>query len=331
MHSSTLIAFLFAGAGLVSGHGIIKNVKINGKTYPGALGPGSDPSNSPVRAVADGSPVQNLQSTDMLCGRNAKNAPISASVKAGDEVEIGWQAQTGIPWFHNVGPVQAYMAKCSGDCKDFAPSSSTKWFKVSALGLKSDKTWFQADMLNGSPLPVTIPSGLENGNYLLRHEILALQNGINVGGAEFYPNCIQMTVTGGSSSPTSPNPTVSFPGAYSPTDPGIKVDVYTPGAAYVMPGPAVANIAKSSSSDDSNDNSDSSPTSSTKPDAPASSAPANAAPTPTDVDTSAPAPTSTGNSTSGSCKRKRSVGSKRIQKRALRAHTKRRLAAEASY
>jgi len=332
MHFSTLTAFLFAGAGLVSGHGMINSVKINGKTYPGASGPGSDPSNSPVRAIASGDPVKDVKSNDIICGTSAKNAPISASVKAGDQIEIGWQGEDGGNWFHNVGPVQTYLAKCDSDCKDFTPSASTKWFKISALGRKSDNTWFQADMLNGSPLPVTIPSGLESGNYLMRHEIIALQIAMSVGGAEFYPNCVQMTVTGGSSSATSPSPTTTFPGAYSATDPGIKVDVYTPGPPYVMPGPAIANIAKSSSNDDSTDSS--SPTSSTKYAPTASSAPANAAPTPTDVGSSAPVPTSTstGNSTpkgSGTCKHKRSTGSKVIQKRALRAHAKRRLSAEA--
>jgi hypothetical protein len=39
------------------------------------------------------------------------------------------------------------------------------------------------------------------------------------GGAEFYPSCTQINV-GGSQTGT-PNQTVSFPGAYSDTDPGI--------------------------------------------------------------------------------------------------------------
>jgi len=333
MFSSTFIAILLAGSGLVSGHGIIKTVKINGKTYPGATGPGADASNSPVRAVSSGDPIDDVTSPMMLCGRDSKSAPISASVKPGDNVEIAWQAETGINWFHNVGPVQTYMAKCTGDCKDFTPSSSTNWFKISALGLKSDgNTWYQADINNGAALSATIPSDLPSGNYLLRHEILALQNGQTKDQAEFYPNCVQMTVSGGSNLNANVNlsPTTTFPGAYKDTDAGILVNVYNPGFKYVMPGPAVANIAKGSSSggDDNSSSSDSMPVPT------ASSAPANAAPTPTNpVEESssmtAAAPTST--ATKGSqCKRKRSVESKRIQKKALRAHAKRRIA-EASY
>ena len=54
---------------------------------------------------------------------------------------------------------------------------------------------------------------------MLRHEIIALHLATSLGGAEFYPSCTQLRV-GGSGSGT-PNQTVSFPGAYKDTDPGI--------------------------------------------------------------------------------------------------------------
>lgn len=253
----------------------------------------------------------------MLCGSDSKNAPISASAKPGDTLNIWWQAETGINWFHDVGPVQTYMAKCTGDCKDFTPTGSTQWFKISALGLVpgSDSSWYQAKMNDGSSLPATIPSDLADGNYLLRHEILALQNGATKDRAEFYPNCIQLTVSGGVSAnvDNSPNPTTTFPGAYKDTDPGILVDVYTPPFNYVMPGPAVIKDASDSTPSSGGGDSGSTPSATAK-------------------GSSAPAPTSTttskGNSTTkGQCKLKKT---KRHQKRALRAHAKRRMA-EASY
>lgn len=319
---SAIFAILLAGSGLVSGHGIPKYVQVNGKTYPGATGPGADPSNSPVRAVSSGDPTDDVNSPNMLCGPDSKNAPVSAAVSPGDKVQVAWQAETGIAWFHNVGPVQTYMASCGGDCKDFTPSSSTQWFKISELGLKSDgKTWYQADMNNGSPLEVTIPSGLADGNYLFRQEILALQNGMTKDLAEFYPSCIQMKVSGGSNANANvtPSPAITFPGAYKDTDPGILVNVYNPGLKYVFPGPPLASIVKGSSG-----GGDSNPS-------PSSKAPANAAPTPSSTDApsapapSAPAPSSTGTNSSGTCRK-----SKRSQKRALRVHAKRRIA-EASY
>jgi cellulase len=43
------------------------------------------------------------------------------------------------------------------------------------------------------------------------------------GGAQFYPGCYQVRVSGGGSA--SP-PTVRFPGAYSDSDPGIAVNIH---------------------------------------------------------------------------------------------------------
>jgi len=325
--ATTLIALLLAGSGLVSGHGIISKVQVGGKSYPGSLGPGSDASKSPVRKVSSGDPIDDVTLPSMACGTDSKAAPLSVAAKAGDKVDVFWMAETGINWFHLVGPVLSYMTKCPGDCKDFTPSASTEWFKVDEKGLKSDGTWFQADMSDGSPTSLTLPSGLTNGNYLLRHEIIALQNGQTKDKAEFYPNCVQMTISGGASGDVSPSPTAHFPGAYKDTDAGILVNVYNPGFKYVMPGPAVASIAKGSSG-----GGDSSPAPHSSAQAPAQSAPANAAPSPSDAAPTSSAPAAAPTSTSSGNKQcKRGRKAKRNQKRALRAHAKRRMAAEASY
>lgn len=55
--------------------------------------------------------------------------------------------------------------------------------------------------------------------------------------AQHYVACAQVKVTGGGSA----NPaTVSFPGAYGASDPGIAINVYYPvPTSYKMPGPAV--------------------------------------------------------------------------------------------
>ena len=44
---------------------------------------------------------------------------------------------------------------------------------------------------------MTIPKELENGDYILRHEIVALHLADKKGGAEFYTSCIQLRVKGG--------------------------------------------------------------------------------------------------------------------------------------
>lgn len=45
------------------------------------------------------------------------------------------------------------------------------------------------------------------------------------GGAEFFPSCTQLRVLGNGTEIPAPNSTVSFPGRYNATDPGILYDV----------------------------------------------------------------------------------------------------------
>lgn len=53
---------------------------------------------------------------------------------------------------------------------------------------------------------------------------IALHSAFAYPGAQFYPSCIQVQVTGsGTAFPTS---FVSFPGAYTPDTPGIVFDAY---------------------------------------------------------------------------------------------------------
>lgn len=73
-------------------------------------------------------------------------------------------------------------------------------------------------------LDYTIPSCLEAGYYLVRHEIIALHSAYQYPGAQFYPGCHQLEVTGGGSA--SPSGLVGFPGAYSGSDAGITYDAY---------------------------------------------------------------------------------------------------------
>lgn len=92
---------------------------------------------------------------------------------------------------------------------------------------------------------MNLPNNILPGDYLIRHEvpyrtislslrlltknpqIIALQIAVSMGGAEFYPSCTQVRVGGNGNG--APNATVSFPGAYTDSDPGIYTpDVRTP-------------------------------------------------------------------------------------------------------
>jgi hypothetical protein len=84
---------------------------------------------------------------------------------------------------------------------------------------------------------ITIPACIAPGQYLLRGELIALHAASSQGGAQFYMECAQINITGASASKTPA--TVSFPGAYKATDPGILFNLYSGSKTYTSPGPSV--------------------------------------------------------------------------------------------
>lgn len=82
----------------------------------------------------------------------------------------------------------------------------------------------------------TIPN-LVKGNYVLRHEIIALHGAASLNGAQNYPQCINIEITG---SGTADPPGVLGTDLYSNKDAGILVNPYFPKLTnYSMPGPAL--------------------------------------------------------------------------------------------
>lgn len=84
---------------------------------------------------------------------------------------------------------------------------------------------------------ITLPKSLPSGEYLFRVEHIAMHGANTEGGAQFYIGCAQLNVTGGGQG--VPGPLVSFPGAYSATDPGILFNMYANPKNYTPPGPKV--------------------------------------------------------------------------------------------
>ena len=91
-------------------------------------------------------------------------------------------------------------------------------------------------MKAGGIVTYTVPKCIPSGNYLVRHEIIALHSAYAYPGAQFYPGCHQLKVTGGGNK--TPTGLVAFPGAYKATDAGITYDAYNP-KTYTVPGPAL--------------------------------------------------------------------------------------------
>lgn len=84
---------------------------------------------------------------------------------------------------------------------------------------------------------MTIPANLKPGNYVLRHEIIALHSASNADGAQNYPQCVNLKVTG--SGTEQPEGTLGT-ALYSADDEGINFNLYTTFDSYPIPGPALA-------------------------------------------------------------------------------------------
>ncbi|PFH48782.1 lytic polysaccharide monooxygenase [Amanita thiersii Skay4041] len=231
--------------GRVEGHGYVQEITLGSTKYTGYL-PYQDPYYNPppqriVRKIPGNGPVEDIKLIDLQCngwtagGYTTAPAPLYGTVAAGSQVRLNW---TTWPDSHK-GPMITYMARAPSDITSWNPGTSAVWFKVAESGKTSDGKWAATDLLTAanSIYTFTIPPRLKAGQYIIRHEIIALHAAYQYPGAQFYPSCIQVQVSGsGTAFPTS---FVAFPGAYTPTTPGIAYDVYTNTSAYPIPGPPV--------------------------------------------------------------------------------------------
>jgi lytic cellulose monooxygenase (C1-hydroxylating) len=115
-----------------------------------------------------------------------------------------------------------------------AKPQDLKFFKIDQAGFDQKTHTWASDRLiaeNNSWIS-TIPSDIKPGKYVVRHELIALQfasdgnpegAGTVTAGAQFYPICLNVEVTGtGTQTPSG----VNFPGGYKPSEPGIIYDLF---------------------------------------------------------------------------------------------------------
>lgn len=238
-------ASLLALAGMVSAHGYVSLVTIDGVEYAG-YPPSSAPYENPAvdRIAWSDSATDNgyvapdaYASGDIICHRDGSNAALTATAAAGATVSLQWNTW---PDSHK-GPVINYMASCDGDCTT-VDKTALEFFKIAESGLlegsSSGGTWATDDLIsNNYTQTITIPSTLAPGNYVLRHEIIALHSAGSSDGAQNYPQCFNIAVTGsGTESPAG----TAGESLYTETDPGILINIYTSLASYDIPGPTLA-------------------------------------------------------------------------------------------
>jgi len=244
MVSFSIFGAIAALAGQAAAHGAVTNYVIAGVNYPGYQGfsPGNSP-NVIQWQWPDYNPTTSATDAKVRCN-GGRSATQSAPVKPGDTVSATW-AQ----WTHAQGPVMVWLFKCSGAFSS-CDGSGAGWFKIDEGGFTrtSDSIYLDSEVPSGWGIASLvggnkawsskIPAGLEPGNYLIRHELIALHQAKN---PQWYAECAQIVVGGSGTAAPSSSQKVSIPGYAKQSDPNISFNINDRSLpqTYTMPGPAV--------------------------------------------------------------------------------------------
>ncbi|KAF1834746.1 glycoside hydrolase [Decorospora gaudefroyi] len=237
---------------LAAAHGRITKVTTSsGVVYPGWDPASTSPSTTltPPHPLAAWSasnlgnvyiPPDQFDTSNIACHYNSVPGALHINATAGETLRLQWNEW---PVSH-VGPVMTYLAECTGSCAD-ADKETLQWVKIDELGwlnstgwdeLMLGGTWASSVLIaNGFEWMVKIPDMLAGGNYVLRHEIIALHVADEVDGAQAYPQCVNLRVGRGGSMVLDGG--VLGTQLYGIRDEGILVDVHRKMDGYQIPGP----------------------------------------------------------------------------------------------
>ncbi|KAF9049502.1 hypothetical protein BDZ89DRAFT_1088925 [Hymenopellis radicata] len=193
----------------VSAHSIFQELYVNGADQGHLNG---------IRVPDYDGPITDVTSNDVICngGINPYHTPISTTV-----IPVAAGTQVTAEWHHTLAGLMPPSIERHADGRH-----RTWVVQIWEDGF-ADGAWGVDRLItNKGKVSFTIPSCIAAGQYILRVELIALH------GASSYPvlnftfmECAQLQITGGGS--TSPS-TVSFPGAYKGSDPGITINIYYP-------------------------------------------------------------------------------------------------------
>ncbi|KIL92478.1 hypothetical protein FAVG1_03656 [Fusarium avenaceum] len=258
-------AAALAMATTVSAHAQVYGLWVNGKDQ-------GDGRSTYIRSPASNSPVKDLSSPNLVCNVNGgKAAPKFAKAAAGDEVTFEWyhdnRGDDIIDGSHK-GPIITYVAPYTEN-----DGTGAIWTKIAEDGYDGSEWAVTKLIKNKGKATFTLPSALKAGKYLVRQEIIAHHesneafNANPARGAQFYPSCAQIEVTG--SGTAVPDEKFDFNKGYTYSDKGIVFDIYNFSGSYSIPGPAVWKGTSTGSGSE------------TKPETPAATSAAAEAPAPT--------------------------------------------------
>ncbi|WVQ74453.1 hypothetical protein IAR50_004054 [Cryptococcus sp. DSM 104548] len=218
-------------------HGHVTSWQIGDTTYAGF-----NPSNAaelgstPERATTNSDQGFADYTSDVIAtGGTATSSDLVANATAGDTVIVTWNTW---PTSHK-GSVTQWMAHCPDDLCAGTAGADMEWFKISQSSYdESTDSWPTDYIAENLIWTFSLPTNLAAGQYLLRHELLAMHT---TGAPQFYPVAIEMQLD--SSGSTTPSPTGTFPDMYTSSDDmALTQNIYggsALNAEFVVPGVAV--------------------------------------------------------------------------------------------
>ncbi|KAF4617796.1 hypothetical protein D9613_005982 [Agrocybe pediades] len=235
MQPKALLSFVVL-AGSAAAKTVFSAISVNGVDQGHGVG---------VRVPSSNNAITDVTSNNIICNTGFVQ-PVSTAVipvKGGDKITaqfhhysagyLGPDPSDPVDPT-NKGPVLAYLAAVPSATQSTV--TGLKWFKIGEIGYNGSQWGSDILFINGGNVTFTIPPCIASGQYLFRAEAIALQAATSYPGAQFYMSCAQLSIEG-SPSPKSPS-TVSFPGAYTPSSPGIVTSLFGL-SSYTTPGPSV--------------------------------------------------------------------------------------------
>ncbi|KAI1410305.1 lytic polysaccharide monooxygenase [Hypoxylon sp. FL1857] len=248
-------------ATFVLGHGHVRRVVVDGVPYQGFERWSNQDQNEVVTwhfTTGDEGPVpvSSINGPDIICHEGATNAHGSIPVSAGSQLQV--VRYNTIGGFQHPGPEMHYLASCGDAGCANVDKNNLRFFKIYEQGLVqggmadapewNTQKWATTEVHKKvqtegdgyiDTFTVNIPRNIKPGPYVLRHEILGLHKA-HEGEAEFYPQCINLEISGSGNQQPEGVPATDM---YNSNDPGIALDIYVDLESYKVPGPAISNLA----------------------------------------------------------------------------------------
>lgn len=215
-------ATVLALAGIASAHTHMFSVWVNGEDQ-------GDGRSRYIRSPPNNSPIKDLTLPAVACNvKGGEAVPEFVTAAAGDSLTFEWyhdaRGDDIIAESHK-GPIITYIAEYTE-----SDGSDAGWTKISQDGLDGDQWAVDRLIAAQGKWDFRLPASLKAGRYLIRQEVIGLHEADvaysedPARGAQLYPSCVQVEVTGGGA--TVPDQGFSFATGYTDQTPGIVFNIY---------------------------------------------------------------------------------------------------------